>query len=148
MNRFDDYPYSQFREALGSTVGRVLVVGFAVFIGVAVAGITATRSLAGVLMAMVELPDLTVSSLFFGIGIFVLPFILVFTFAFARSEWPLWAPIVCSVLMWWNMHGTIRWALYDSPLAKKMESLSTQMEYDSEQAKQRVRERESKKNSR
>ena len=62
-------------------------------------------------------------SVFTSTGIVALPVILVFAFAFVRCEWPLRTVVICTVLMWVNIHNAVRWGNYDSPMAKKMQML-------------------------
>lgn len=88
-------------------------------------GVTATRSVGGLWLGLVELPDLCLGSIFFGVGFFVFPALLVYAIASVRCEWPLRLTLLCTVLMWWNIHKTIRWS-YDGPMAKRLKTLDAE----------------------
>ncbi|HPA19003.1 MAG TPA: hypothetical protein PLU30_14740 [Verrucomicrobiae bacterium] len=109
-------------------IGRLSLVFAAVLLGSILTGLTATRSFGGLIVGVVGLPGISAASLFCGIGIFVLPLVLVFAIMFARSEWPLWLPVICTLLMWWNLHGTIRWTVYDSPSARQRQRLMDEIQ--------------------
>ena len=128
MIHFDDYPYAQFREALATVFGRIgLVFGFAL-LGSMLGGLTATRSLEGLWLGIVGLPELSLASIFYGVGIFVLPALLIYSIVSVRAEWPLKLTLVCGILMWWNIHKTIRWAVYDSPMAQQQQKFQAEMD--------------------
>lgn len=128
MIRFDNYPYAQFKEAFKTMFGRVGLVVLAALGGSMLGGLTATRSLRGLWEGAIGMPGLSLSSIFSGIGLFVLPLLLVYTIVSVRWEWPLRLTLICTVLMWWNIHKTIRWDLYDSPMAKQEQKLKAQLE--------------------
>lgn len=128
MTRLHDYPYGQFREALSTVIGRLSLVAAAVLVGSVLAGLTATRSIEGIVVGIIALPGMSAASLFYGVGIFVLPVVFVFAIMFARSNWPLWLPLICTLLMWWNLHGTIRWMVYDSPSAQQRQKLMNEIQ--------------------
>ncbi|MEQ1749950.1 MAG: hypothetical protein ABL974_11035 [Prosthecobacter sp.] len=133
---FDDYPYAPIREALGTILGRIALVALSILISAMLAGVTATRSLAGIVIGLVTLPAMIPISLFWSVGFFVLPFLVIFTCMFARSEWPLRSVVICVILMWWNLHGTMRWAFFDSPLVKQEEKLQSEMQNALEASRQ------------
>ena len=121
MIRFDDYPYAQFREAFGSVLGRVGLVILAVLGGSMLGGLSATRSIGGMWLGAIGLPGLSLASIVSGVGLFVLPALLLYAIASVRYEWPLRLTLLCSLLMWWNIHKTVRWTVYDSPMAKQQQ---------------------------
>jgi hypothetical protein len=127
MIRFDDYPYAQVREACGTVLGRVGLVVLAALGGSMAAGVTATHSLAGLWLGFIGLPGFSLASLFYGVGIFVLPLLLFYAIASIRCGWPLRLTLICFVLMWWNIHQTIRWSMYDSPMAKKTQKIQAEL---------------------
>lgn len=135
MIRFDDYPYAPIREALSTILGRIALVALSVLVSSMLAGVTATRSLAGIVVGPVTLPAMIPISLFWSVGFFVLPFLVIFTCMFARSEWPLRSVAICVILMWWNLHGTMRWAFFDSPLVKQEEKLRSEMQKAMEESR-------------
>ena len=124
MTLFDDYPYSAIREAFSSILGRLGLVFLSVILGSMLAGITATREIWGVVIGLVTLPGMLPSSLFVSVGLVVCPLVILFACLFASSEWPLRTVGVCVILMWWNLHGTLRWTLYDSPLGPSAKEAS------------------------
>lgn len=128
MSRFDDYPYSQIREALGTVFGRVALVAATMLAGCMLGGLTAMRSFEGLWIGLSGFAWLGLSSLFSGPGFLVFPLLFIFTLVFVRLEWPLWLTVVCTVLMWWNIHRTVRWNLYDSPMAKLQAEMAEQSE--------------------
>lgn len=127
MSRFDDYPYAQFREAFGTLLGRVGLIFLAALGGYMLGGLTATRSVGGLWLGIVELPDLSWASMFYGVGFFVFPVLLLYAIASIRYEWPLKLTLLCSLLMWWNIHKTIRWTAYDSPMAKQLQRFEAEL---------------------
>lgn len=138
MIRFDDYPYAQFREAFGTVLGRVGLVILAALGGSMLGGLSATRSAGGLWLGLIGLPGLSLASLFYGVGLFVLPALLLYAIASVRCEWPLRVTIVCSLLMWWNIHKTIRWTVYDSPMAKQQQKFRADLEKSMNEAIQRA----------
>jgi len=123
MRQFDDYPYSQFREALDSVLGRVLLVVAAALAGSMLGGFTATQAFDGLWLGLIQSPSLGLASMFFGIGIVVLPAIALYAFVSIRYEWPLRLTLICVGLMWLNIHKTIRWIGYDGPLVNQQQKL-------------------------
>lgn len=121
MIRFDDYPYAQLREALGTVLGRVGLVVLAALGGSMLGGCTATRSLEGLWVGVIGLPALSLGSIFFGVGYLVFPVLLLYTIVSIRCQWPLKLTLIGVFLMWWNVHQTIRWTFYDSPMAKEQQ---------------------------
>lgn len=119
MIRFDDYPYAQFKEAIGTVIGRMGLVFLAALVGAMLGGVSATRSLGGLLMGVFFLPLWSLFSIFYGAGLFVFPALLIYTIASVRFEWPLRLTSLCSLLMWWNIHTTIRCMVFDNPTAKQ-----------------------------
>jgi hypothetical protein len=136
MIQFGDYPYAPIREALSTIIGRIALVACSILISSMLAGVTATRSLAGIVIGLVTLPGMIPISFFWSVGFFVLPFLVIFTCMFVRSEWPLRSVVISVILMWWNLHGTMRWALYDSPLIKQEQKLRTEMQKMEEESRQ------------
>lgn len=128
----DDYPYSQIREALGSVVGRIALFITAMLFGSMLGGLTATRSIAGLGLGFVGFPDLILASLLSGVSFILLPALLIYLIISIRCEWPLWPTVIVCLLMWYNIHKTIRWTVYESPNAKRMmelqESLNSAMQ--------------------
>lgn len=127
MIRFDDYPYAQLKEAFGTVLGRVGLVILAALGGSMLGGVSATRSLDGLWLGVIGLPGLSLASIVYGVGYFVLPALLIYTIVSVRCEWPLRLTLLCSILMWWNIHKTIRWAAYDSPMAKQQQKLEADL---------------------
>ena len=144
MIRFDDYPYSQFREAFGTAFGRVGLVLLAALLGSMLGGLTATHSVGGLWVGIVGLPGLSLASIFYGVGIFVLPALLLFAIVSTRCEWPLRLTLICSLLMWWNIHRTIRWTVYDSPMAKQQQKIQAEFAKSMDEASQKSNERKQK----
>lgn len=138
MNRFNDYPYAQFRDAFGTVFGRVALVILAALAGSMIGGVTATRSMGGLWLGIIELPSLSVASILYGVGLFVLPSLLLYAIASIRCEWPLRLTLLCALLMWWNIHQTIRWTLYDSPMAKQQKKIQADMEEGMNEVMQRA----------
>lgn len=93
MNRFDDYPYGPFFSALNTLLGRIFVVIAAV------------------------------ASLFYGIGLWAFPMMFLFALGFVLREWRLRYALLCTVLMWVNIHCTIRWTEFDGPMAQTKKAL-------------------------
>jgi hypothetical protein len=81
-------------------------------------GLSAMRSLEGLSVGFIGVLAFSLASIFYGSGLWVLPAIGLFAIASTRYEWPLKLTLLCSLLMWLNIHQTIRWSLYDSPNAK------------------------------
>lgn len=127
MPRFDDYPYGPWREALGTLVGRLMVLLLVVLGGAMLGGVTSTRSLSGLWTGIVDLPGLSLASLLFGPGLLVLPALLVYAIVSIRNEWPLRLSLLFLPLMWWNVHKTIRWTVYDSPSARRIQQIQTKL---------------------
>lgn len=134
MSRFDDYPYSQLKEACGTLLGRVGLIIIAVLAGSMLGGLSATRSLAGLWAGAIGMPGLSLTSILYGAGIFVLPALLIYAIVSIRCEWPLRLTLLCTVLMWWNIHKTIRWTVYDSPMAKKQQKFADSIEKGMQEA--------------
>jgi hypothetical protein len=128
MIRFDDYPYAQFREALGTVLGRLFLILLAVLGGSMLGALTATRSIGGLWLGVIGLPGLSLASIFSGFGFLVLPALLLYAIVSVRCEWPLRLTLLCSLLMWWNIHKTIRWTVYDSPMAKRHQKLQADLD--------------------
>lgn len=144
MNRFDDYPYAPFRAALCTVLGRLGLILLAVVVGSMLGGLTATKSLAGLWLGLVGLPGLSLSSIFFGVGILVLPLLLIYAIASVRCEWPLRLTLLCILLMWWNVHKTVRWTVYDSPRAKQEKKLEADMQKIAEDVNEEIRKKANK----
>lgn len=123
MVNFDDFPYAAIREAMSTVVGRVATAAVAMVIGTVLAAMTASESMADAVSSVIGLPWTWVASCLSSYGFFVFPAILVFSIAYIRLEWPHWPVLIVIAVMWWNIHGTIRWTLYDSPLVKKLNEL-------------------------
>ncbi len=126
--RFDDYPYAPFREAFGTVLGRVGLVILAALGGSMLGGWTATRSMGGLWLGVVGFPDYSLASIIYGVGLFVLPALVIYAMVSVRCEWPLRLTLLCSLLMWWNIHKTIRWTEYDSPVAKQRQKLRADLQ--------------------
>lgn len=133
MIRFDAYPYSQIRDALETVLGRVTLCALALVLGSALGYGTATRSFAGLLLGITELPMLAPMSILMGGGLLVFPVVFLYVFMAIKWQWPYYLTIICTLLMWWNVHKTIRWANYDSPSAKKMQKLVDEIERSREE---------------
>ncbi|MEN3939709.1 hypothetical protein WJU23_00320 [Prosthecobacter sp. SYSU 5D2] len=54
--------------------------------------------------------------------------VLVYAIVSIRCEWPLWLTWLCTLLMWYNIHRTVRWTEYDSPLAKQQKQLHADLD--------------------
>lgn len=140
MPRFDDYPYSVIREALGTVVGRVSLIALAMVIGAVMGALTATRSFSDALSLIPELPAFSAVSILYGYGVITFPIILIFGILSIRYTWPLTLTLICTLLMWWNIHKTIRWIAYDSPAAKKSQQLQEDINRALEEAEHRYTE--------
>lgn len=141
MIRFDDYPYAQFREAFGTVLGRVGLVLLAALGGSMLGGLTATRSVEGLWLGVIGLPGFSLASIVYGVGLFVLPALLFYAIISVRYEWPLRLTLLCSLLMWWNIHKTIRWTVYDSPMAKQQQKLRADLQKGMNEAIRNANER-------
>lgn len=137
MIRFDDYPYAQVKEALGTVLGRVGLVVLAALGGSILGGLTANRSLEDLWLGVIGFPGFGLASIFFGVGYFVFPVLLLYTIVSIRCQWPLKLTLICSLLMWWNIHQTIRWTLYDSPMAKQQQKSQAKWDKAMEDAARR-----------
>lgn len=124
MTDIDDYPYGPFRNALQSVFGRVALVMLASLIGSMLGGLTAMRSLEGLGVGLMGVLGFSLASIFYASGLWIFPSIGLFAIASTRFEWPLKLTLLCSLLMWWNIHQTIRWTLYESPGAKLQKKLN------------------------
>lgn len=123
MSDIDDYPYGPFRSALETVFGRIGLVLLAILAGSMLGGLSAMRSLEGLSVGFIGVLGLSLASIFCGSGLWVLPAIGLFAIASTRYEWPLKLTLLCSLLMWWNIHQTIHWTIYDSPGAKLQKRL-------------------------
>lgn len=141
MSRFHDYPYAQFREAFGTVFGRVGLVVLAAIGGSMLGGLTATGSVEGLWLGIIELPGLSFASIFFGVGLVVLPALLVYAIASILWEWPLQLTLLCSLLMWWNIHKTIRWTVYDSPMVKQQQKFQSDVEKATDEAMKKANQK-------
>lgn len=128
MIRFDNEPYAQIQDALRTIVGRLFLLAVAVVLGSMLGGLTATHAVPGMWEGVLGFPMLLSASIFYGIGLFVLPALLVYAIISIRWEWPLLLSLIFVPLMWWNMHKTLRWTVYDSLSAKKMQQIDKQMQ--------------------
>lgn len=130
MNFFDDYPYSAIREAFSSMLGRLGLVLLSIILASMLAGLTAMGSLGGAVLGPLALPTTLPVSFLFSVGIVVVPFVILFACLFARSEWPLRTVGICVLLMWWNLHGVMRWAIdqQNGPAAKEMRRVEEEIE--------------------
>jgi len=128
MTLFDDYPYSAIRDAFRSMLGRLMLVLLSIFLAAVLAGITATREIGGAVVGIVTLPGMLPASLFVSVGSVVCPLVILFACLFARSEWPLRTVGIGVVLMWWNLHATLRWTLYDSPLLNEQRKFQRELQ--------------------
>ena len=106
------------KDAFATLFGRIVWVIVCITIGLWMGGMTASRSFDGLKMGFLELFGLSVASFFFGPGLLVFPLVLLFLVLFIRYEWPLRYALICTLLMTWNSHRTLRWTFYDSPMAK------------------------------
>lgn len=127
MIDFDDYPFAQFRAAFRTLFGRIFLILLALMAGAGLGGLTATRSGEGFLVGVVGFVGIGLDSIFFGVGFLLFPIIFIYTLVSIRFEWPLWLGLICTILMWWNFHRTIRWTFYDSPMAKRHNQLNAEM---------------------
>lgn len=123
MSDIDDYPYGPIRSALETVFGRIGLVLLAILVGSMLGGLSAMRSLEGLSVGFIGVLAFSLASIFYGSGLWVLPAIGLFAIASTRYEWPLKLTLLCSLLMWLNIHQTIRWSLYDSPSAKLQKRL-------------------------
>lgn len=144
MIRFDDYPYAQLREASKTVLGRVGLVVLAAVGGSMLGGLSATRSVGGLWLGVAGLPGFSLASVFNGVGLFVLPALLIYTIVSVRCEWPLRLTFLCVLLMWWNIHKTIRWTYYDSPMARAQQQLQADLQKGMKQPLQQAHERNQK----
>lgn len=136
---FDDYPYAQIRAALATVIGRIFLVLMATLLGSMLGGMTATRSLAGLLLGLVGFPSYSLGSLFLSVGMVVLPLILLYTIISTRYEWAMRFTLICTVLMWWNIHRTIRWSLYDSPMVKQEKQVQADLNQAMKEANEKLK---------
>lgn len=127
MNRFDDFPYGPLIQALNTLVGRILLVAAAALAGFMLGTMTAMRSWQGLQAGFAEAVMLGVNSIFFGIGLFAIPVTLFFTIGFVLWEWRLRYVLVVTLLMWINIHQTVRWTAFDSPQAQAMKAMQTEL---------------------
>lgn len=127
MNRFDDFPYGPLIQALNTLVGRILLVAAAALAGFMLGTMTAMRSWQGLQAGFSDAVMLGVNSIFFGIGLFAIPFTLFFTIGFVLWEWRLRYALVVTLLMWINIHQTVRWTAFDSPQAQTMKAMQTEL---------------------
>jgi hypothetical protein len=107
-----DVPYSPLRDALTSMLGRLGLVLGAVLLGVLLGAISATGSLLDGAGLALRFPAWAFSSVFFGPGIVVGGFLLVFAILYSTWEWPRWLACVAVALMWWNAHETAAHLLF------------------------------------
>jgi hypothetical protein len=145
---FDDYPLAQFRAAFRTLFGRIFLILLTMVAGAGLGGLTATRSSEGILLGIVGFIGIGLDSIFFGVGIFVFPIILIYTLASIRFELPLWLGLICTILMWWNFHLTIRWTFYDSPMAKRQNQFKAEMKDMMREAIEKNRREEAEKTTR
>lgn len=75
-------------------------------------------SVEGIRVGVVELPGLSLASLFVGGGIVILPGLLLYSIVSIGRGWTIWLSLICTPVMWWNIHKTVRWTYFDSPSAK------------------------------
>lgn len=127
MNRFDDFPYGPLIQALNTLVGRILLVAAAALAGFMLGTMTAMRSWQGLQAGFADAVMLGVNSIFFGIGLFAIPVTLFFTIGFVLWEWRLRYVLVVTLLMWINIHQTVRWTAFDSPQAQAMKAMQTEL---------------------
>ena len=118
MNDLENYPLAPFINALQTVVGRAALVVVAFVLGILFGGISAARAFSGAWEALTSFPAWSAASFFFGVGFIAFPAALIFAIMFVRSEWPLWIVFVVTLLVWWNCHKTIYWALHDSPAVR------------------------------
>lgn len=127
MNRFGDFPYGPFLNAFNTLIGRIFLVVLATLLGSMLGSMTALRAWQGLWEGLSQVGMLSVGSLFYGIGIFAFPAILLFALGFVLWEWRLLYVLIPTVLMWANIHRTVRWTEFDSPLAQKMKALQSEI---------------------
>jgi hypothetical protein len=127
MIRFDDYPCAQLREALGTVLGRVGLIVLVALGGSMLGGWTATSSVEGLWLGVTGFPSLSLASIFHGYGFVVLPALFLYAIISVRCELPLRLTLLCSLFMWWNIHKTIRWTTYDSPMAKQQKKFQAEI---------------------
>lgn len=108
MIDLDDYPYSQFREAAGTLIGRIVLVLLASCVGAMLGLAMRCRSLGEFWAWVPQLPGVCFFSILLGNGIYVLPLVLIFAFVYVRMELPLWSAGICVVLMWWNVFPLLK----------------------------------------
>jgi hypothetical protein len=125
MIHFEDFPYAPLREAMNTIVGRLATVFAAMVLGSLLASFTATESWSDMLSCIPPVPWFR--SLFSGHGFIVFPGIIVFSTLFVRMQWSLLLVLLVTAVMWWDGHGTIRWAMYDSPAVKRRQEMQEMM---------------------
>ena len=123
MSDIDDYPYGPIRSALETVFGRIGLVILATLFGSMLGGLSAMRSLEGLGVGLIGVLGFSLTSIFYASGLWVLPVIGLFAIASTRYEWPLKLTLLCTILMWWNIHQTIHRTIYDSPGAKLQKRL-------------------------
>jgi hypothetical protein len=138
MIRVDDYTYAQLKAAFETVLGRVGLIILAALGGFILGGLSATRSIGGIWMGIIGLPSLSVASIFYGVGLFVFPVLLIYAIVSVRWEWPLRLTLLCTLLMWWNIHKTIRWTVYDSSMAKQQQQFQAELERGVNEALQKA----------
>jgi hypothetical protein len=136
MSQFDEYPYKQFREAMGTMFGRLDLIFLAVLGGSMLGGWTGLGSIAGIFLGSIGLFGLAPLSIFSGVGLFVFPLLVFYAIASIRAEWPLRLTWLCLFLMWWNIDMTVRWAVYDSPMLKEQRKLQAEFQEVIKQAQE------------
>lgn len=127
MMRFDDHPYGPFLNALNTLLGRISLVIVATALGSMLGAMTAYGTWKAGLTGLVMMLPLSFGSFLWGDGLWVLPLILLFTIGFVVREWHLRYAVLCTGLMWLNIHHTVRWAEFDSPTAKQMKAMESEI---------------------
>lgn len=127
MSRFDDFPYGPLVTAFNTLVGRIALVILASILGCMLGTMTALRSWNGLWEGLTSAGTLSFSSIFYGIGFFALPVLLLFTLGFVLWEWRLRYVLIATLLMWVNIHRTVRWVRFDSPFAAVMQMMQDEL---------------------
>lgn len=127
MMRFDDHPYGPLLSALNTLLGRISLVIVAAVFGSMLGAMTAYGTWQAAGAGLMMLLPLSFASFLWADGLWVFPLILLFAIGFVTREWRLRYALLCTGLMWLNIHHTVRWIEFDSPAAKQMKALELEL---------------------